>query len=890
MPFVLLAADMQRTGSAPPNLIGKNLFRKSILITVALTILFAILQFWINYSTNLRLVEATFTQIDQTQLKAMGASLWNFSHPELAAQMEGITNFQFINYALLTDGETPLAEAGVRKESDFISREFTVEYKQNNQVYQIGTLYLQADRDQILAAVLNQLVQIIVIQTIIIFLVSITFLVMIEKEVTSHLTYAADYFKDFSLEDISRALVLPVRKSRDEIDILVDAFNELRVNLADSYHQRSSLEKKHSTLLENLPGMAYRCSADSSRTIQLASAGCKELLGYTTAQLTEVFGGNLMELVHPDDRELVSTTIDQAITGTRKIELNYRIITRTNDIRWVHDRSVVLEMEPEGALIIEGFIIDVTERKQQQREIEVIAAISQALRNATTREEMLPIILNQTLQLLNAEAGTLELIDPENGDSVVEYASGYYAPLQGKRIRAGQGLNHYIQQNNQPYQHNEVLTDTSILFPEVSKECRATAGVPLIAQGKLIGYLWIGRKMDIPAAAVRSLSGLADIAASAIQRATLFKETEMRLRRLIGLRNIDTAINSNQEIEFTLRTVVDQAITLLEVDAAEVLILEGNNSLRPGAWRGLVSTAYSDASIPLEGTISQQVILSREMIEINDYRNQRPGNECQMKMLSEGFLSGFMVPLIAREEVMGVLQLFKKEVFYPGPDWRDFLETLAGQAAIAVKEASLLTDLKHSNTELFNAYEKTIEGWSSALDLRDKETEGHSQRVMEVTLALCQHFQFSHEDLANIRRGALLHDIGKMAVPDEILFKPGTLIPDEWVIMRKHPVNAYQILSPIEYLLPALDIPYCHHEKWDGSGYPRGLKGKEIPLPARIFAVVDVWDALTSDRPYRNAISDGDALEYIRGEAGRHFDPEVVRIFNDNFDQVIHFH
>ena len=187
--------------------------------------------------------------------------------------------------------------------------------------------------------------------------------------------------------------------------------------------------------------------------------------------------------------------------------------------------------------------------------------------------------------------------------------------------------------------------------------------------------------------------------------------------------------------------------------------------------------------------------------------------------------------------------------------------------------------LREANAQLLSAYEATIEGWSHAMDLRDRETEGHSQRVTQLTVKMSQALGLGNDDIMHIRRGALLHDMGKIGVPDAILHKPGTLTDEEWVLMRKHPQFAYDMLYPIEYLRPALEIPYSHHEKWDGTGYPRGLKGEEIPMAARMFAVVDVWDALTSDRPYRPAWSEEEALKYIREQSGKHFDPSTVDLF-----------
>ena len=190
------------------------------------------------------------------------------------------------------------------------------------------------------------------------------------------------------------------------------------------------------------------------------------------------------------------------------------------------------------------------------------------------------------------------------------------------------------------------------------------------------------------------------------------------------------------------------------------------------------------------------------------------------------------------------------------------------------------TNIEQAHSQLLSAYDATIEGWSRAMDLRDKETEGHTQRVTQLSEKLAKIAGIRQDELTQIRRGSLLHDIGKLGVPDSILLTPNKLTDGEWEVMRKHPQYAYEMILPIEYLRPALDIPYCHHEKWDGTGYPRGLKGEEIPLSARIFAIVDVWDALTSDRPYRAAWDKQKTLQYINEQSGKHFDPHIVELFN----------
>jgi putative nucleotidyltransferase with HDIG domain len=248
-------------------------------------------------------------------------------------------------------------------------------------------------------------------------------------------------------------------------------------------------------------------------------------------------------------------------------------------------------------------------------------------------------------------------------------------------------------------------------------------------------------------------------------------------------------------------------------------------------------------------------------------------------LAGEEFVGYCAVPLVAKGLVKGVLEVFQRRPLHQDAEWMDFLETLAGQAAIAVDNASLFDGLQRSNTDLALAYDSTLEGWSRALDMRDKETEGHTERVTQMTMRLAREMGLGDAELVHVRRGALLHDIGKMGIPDSILLKPGPLTEEEWAIMRKHPTYAYEMLSPIAFLRPALPIPYCHHEKWDGTGYPRQLKGEAIPLSARIFAVVDVWDALRSDRPYRQGWLEDKVLKHIQSLAGTHFDPQVVAVF-----------
>ncbi|MFB9995142.1 HD domain-containing phosphohydrolase [Deinococcus oregonensis] len=241
--------------------------------------------------------------------------------------------------------------------------------------------------------------------------------------------------------------------------------------------------------------------------------------------------------------------------------------------------------------------------------------------------------------------------------------------------------------------------------------------------------------------------------------------------------------------------------------------------------------------------------------------------------------SELVVPIRVDGLLWGVLNIESAEVgAFTEADVRA-LETVAAQTGAALQYVQLFEALQRSHAALQEAYDQTIAGWARALDFRDRETEGHSQRVTADTVALARRMGLDEAILVHVRRGALLHDIGKMGIPDRVLLKPGALDPDEWAVMQEHPERARALLAPIVFLRPALNIPVAHHERWDGSGYPYGLHSTTIPLEARIFAVIDVWDALRNDRPYRAAWTDAQARAHIESQAGTHFDPAVVGHF-----------
>ncbi|MGB9866406.1 MAG: HD-GYP domain-containing protein [Bacillota bacterium] len=308
--------------------------------------------------------------------------------------------------------------------------------------------------------------------------------------------------------------------------------------------------------------------------------------------------------------------------------------------------------------------------------------------------------------------------------------------------------------------------------------------------------------------------------------------------------------------------------------------------LEYSAWRGFKTALPEKTGVRLGEEYAGQVALSQRLLFAAIPTEARSSSPQVKALATEGFSSYLGAPLTAKGKVVGVLEVLSRQVLSPNRSWIEFLETFARQTAIAIDNMVMFEQVQRSHNELIAAYEATIEGWAYALDLRDRETEGHSRRVTEITVRLARKMGMREDELVHVRRGALLHDIGKLGVPDSILLKPGRLSEEEWQIMRKHPQFARDMLWSISYLRPALDIPYCHHERWDGTGYPRGLRGEEIPLAARIFAVVDVWDALSSDRPYRSAWPREQVRDYILKQSGKHFDPRVVSLFLKELDQL----
>ena len=350
-----------------------------------------------------------------------------------------------------------------------------------------------------------------------------------------------------------------------------------------------------------------------------------------------------------------------------------------------------------------------------------------------------------------------------------------------------------------------------------------------------------------------------------------------RMQRLNSLHTIDTAINSSFDLSFTYVILLEQVVALAKNSAAAIVLFDPNPSIRSvAAVTGFITPEVNLYPQLLADPLPVKVAVERKVVNIQKDEIRSTDHPLYVLFKNEDIKGYGAYPLIVKGVVKGVIELFRREEGELDMETSNFMETVSQAAAIAMESSQNFERLQRTNQELIQAYDDTLVGWINFLDLRDKETEGHTLRAQDITLQICSSYGFTSDELAHVRRGVLLHDIGKVGIPDAILNKPGALTDEEREVIKEHPVYAHQMLYPIGYLRPALDIPYCHHEKWDGTGYPRGLKGEDIPLSARIFAIVDVFDALTSDRPYRKAWTVEETVKHIREGAGTHFDAAIV--------------
>jgi PAS domain S-box-containing protein/putative nucleotidyltransferase with HDIG domain len=572
---------------------------------------------------------------------------------------------------------------------------------------------------------------------------------------------------------------------------------------------------------------------------------------------------------------------------------------KTGELYWV-DATISPIRDKDGHIThFMNSLEDITARKAAEKVKNVLSDLGARLTDASSSVDVSKIILEKCDELFSWDAAFITIYSEK--EKVLKDILAY-DEIDGSRKQVKtKDLAKFPPLVQRTFAEGPILIlrdkkdlDTeSIQLPRFGNKARLSMSlmmVPFRKHERNIGVLSIQsyRTNAYTPSDLDLLKVIAAYCASALERTFArqqLEEREIELERKLdfisSLRAIDMAITGSMDLRININIILQQVLLRLGAEGANVLLYDSALNqmevlLAKNVKREIpLWTSESYANDP-----AFHVVRERNILQVKRSASYPYGFPRMPESVEDKFQTYIGIPLVAKAQVQGVLEIyFSLSDFEPSGEWTEFLEAMATQSAIAIDNATLFDRLQRSNTELTMAYDSTLEGWSRALDLRDKETEGHTQRVTNLTETLAKAMGITLDEMINLRWGALLHDIGKMGIPDSILLKPGPLTADEWVIMKKHPVYAFELLSPIQYLRPALDIPYCHHEKWDGTGYPRGLKGREIPMAARIFAVVDVWDAMTSNRPYRGALPRETVLEHIKSLRGVHFDPEVTDTF-----------
>jgi len=672
---------------------------------------------------------------------------------------------------------------------------------------------------------------------------------------------------------------------------LARSFDALVASVGEHRRQRDAAEAKHLKDQERLELQAAALEAAANAIVITDIGGTVEWVNPAFTALTgyardEALGRNPGDLVHSGVqdkefyRQMWATILDGRVW-------HGELTNRRKDGRlYVEEQTITPVRNKEGEL--SRFIAikqDVTARRLHEREREAMLHLTDAFRATLLPKDAARHLLDAGHRAFEVESGMVVLRDPLNGSVEVVAASGEFMGgdrklmledgttldlLGSSAARTWEGV---VVVPSDAGKHDVVTLPSIVTAPLRSEE--GVLGAWLLARNNT------SRTPPFTQEDAAVLQAMGELAGAALRRMQLHQHALRRLKHVEALRNIDLAITSSLDPRMTLRVLLDEVTQHLGATAASVLLLnEPSQELRFAAGRGFRTRLIEETNLKLGEGLAGKAALERRIVE-SEAVGEDPAFERKSLLQEEGFRVYHAAPMVARGRVLGVLEVFQTQHVPLYEEWVSFLEALAGQAAIAVENSRLFADLERSNTELRLAYDATIEGWALALDLRDEETEGHSRRVTSLTVRLARALGVPDEEIVHVRRGALLHDIGKLGVPDSILHKPGPLDDEEWAIMRRHPELAVQMLSSINYLRPALEIPYSHHEKWDGTGYPQGLLGEEIPLAARIFAVVDVYDALNSDRPYRRAWAHDEIIAYLKDERGKHFDPVIVEALLD---------
>ncbi len=666
--------------------------------------------------------------------------------------------------------------------------------------------------------------------------------------------------------------------------VAVGEYVSMAIGRTRLYEAARQSEARMYSVLQTVPEMIY--SIDPSYKIQYAN---QTLPGLT---LEQTVGANVISLVAPEYRAQVKAEIDQVFQSGKRGSYTVVIQSLPSQPRW-YETNIGPVFADDGKVVAATLATrDITERREAEAQIKKLNRTLQLLYDAGLTlnrmldpREQLEMLCNIAMQTIHADHSGFFGYDAANDEVFYEFGIGRGADLailQTLRVRVGEqrGLIGLVAQTRTPLYLSDVTADPRWVVTD--PQLRSALWVPVEYEHHLLGLISMtSTRLDAFTPDDQQLLALlANQVAVSQENAHLYAASVDAAERRTALHWLSQEIISTQlEPERIYRAIHQAALQLMPAEAFVISVLDETCDEIELAYCVDRGRRYPLQRIARQRGVSGSVIASGKVLLINDL--ERDGSEINLVPFGDPpqVRSVLAAPMRLGNRIFGMLSAQCLRPHAYTLDDAHLLEILASYAAIALENARLFSQMQTANIDLSKAYEATIEGWSRALEMRDKETRGHSERVSRFSLRLAREMGMGEDEIVHFRRGVLLHDIGKMAIPDNILLKPGSLTEDEWVIMRQHPVYAYQMLAGVPFTSQALDVPYCHHERWDGSGYPRGLREDNIPLGARIFAVIDVWDALSNDRPYRPAWLSGAVRSYIAAQAGRHFDPRVVDAF-----------
>lgn len=648
-------------------------------------------------------------------------------------------------------------------------------------------------------------------------------------------------------------------------------------------------------VLESAPIILHVLRYDETRNDFVPawiSPSVEHVLGYTVEEA--MAPDWWLEIMHPADREWVPQRAKEVL-AKGQLQLEYRVRTKWGRQVFIQDFLRVTSVRDERPVELLVTWIDVTRRHvdadlldEHLKTLQLLRDITLAVAAEPSPEGLARTATRKCVETLGAVLAWIGIKKPDGRIEPLGYWPADHPFMEGLQVRwDGSPLSRGPSGRSVATGREHIFPDFT-LDPSVTPwreqldrhEIRSGYAAPLVHQGEVLGNITLysdksgfftGWKAGI-------LKDLAPFLAAELSARIAHADSLQRLSQIEALRRIDLQIITDPKPEKVVALVISEMIKNLFIEAACLLQIEDGEEARLLQGCGFIEP-LPQIKFSCRSKLFAEILSRRKPIIVEDIAKHYREIPLSDFYLRQGYVWYCAVPLLVPAHLFGVLELVSRKPIYPTPSWWATLDTFAGQCSIGMEVAWSAAKLRESEEQLRIAYDATLEGWTRALEMRDWETGGHTKRVTELTEMLARESKMDESEIVHVRRGALLHDIGKMGVPDSILRKWGPLTDEEWKIMRQHPVFARDLLWPIEYLRPALHIPYCHHEKWDGSGYPQGLRGEEIPWPARIFAVVDVFDALSNDRPYRTAWPREKVLAYIREQEGKHFDPGAVQLF-----------